>query len=68
MHLRAYTLQTVFFYPGKSLYGKTLLSPNAKLFLPLAMGKVFSFELPGNSLLAIFISYLWDIQMAKYFS
>ena len=48
MHLRAYTLQTVFFYPGKSLYGKTLLSPNAKLFLPLAMGKVLSFEIPGN--------------------
>ena len=48
MHLRAYTLQTVFFYPGKSWYGKTLLSPNAKLFLPLAMGKVLSFEIPGN--------------------
>ena len=43
MHLRAYTLQTVFFYPGK-----TLLSLIAEFFLPLVMGKVLSFQVPDN--------------------
>ena len=46
MHLRAYTLQTVFFYPGKCWYDKTL--SKCKSVLTLAIGKVLSFELPGN--------------------
>ena len=50
MHLRAYTLQTGFFYSGKSWYCKKLPSANAKLCLPLTICKSFAIWTPWQCL------------------